>query len=147
MKRTDTEDQARAARDLGIECMVLLGDSVHMVKKSCVEPYFVRYRRACANLMGECITIINRAANDFPALKPSEEEWNTVAAARVPVRPYAEEGPFDQAAVDEMLNLARKRFAEIEAVAPGFTVTPYDVEGAFRILDEVFLDFARSLIQ
>lgn len=127
--------------------MVLIGDTVSLVKKSCVEPFFLRYRRACSEVMGEFMTIINRAAYDFPVLKPSEEEWNAVAAARVPVRRYDEDGPFDQAAVDEMLNRARKRFAEIEAVAPGLTVTPCDVEGAFRILDEVFLDFSRSLIQ
>lgn len=118
MKRAASEADAKMARDLSIECMALLNRTVFHARESCPEDFFIAYRRACGNLMGEFGEIINRAAYDYPALKPSEDEWNQVASSRVREDELPASDKVGREEMRQMLLRVRMRAAEVQTLTP-----------------------------
>jgi hypothetical protein len=72
----------REIRDIAIECAGRLDGTVFTAKENCTEPYFKRYRFACARVMADVGDIINTVMRRNPELNPSEDEWVAVAVRR-----------------------------------------------------------------
>ena len=136
-KRADSESDARKARDLSIECMKLVGRTVPPIKQSSEESFYLRYRSACGQLMGEFTSIINRAGYDFPPLKPSEEEWHRVEA-RVPDFKDSAPGWSGLVQARRDLRAVRVRVAQIQKTTPRMTGQP-------GVLDAAIDRFSRAL--
>lgn len=138
MSRADSEADAREARDLSIECMALLDRTVYFVKQSCPEAFFLSYRSACAQLMGEFVDIINRAAFDFPTLKPTEEEWSQVATARAG-NELKEDRPVGAEEIRLVLDRVQVRIREVQRLTPRTAGPVGALDGTFdsvsRLID------------
>ncbi len=130
MMRAKSESDAKAARDASIECMALLDRTVFHAERLGPEAFFLAYRRACANLMGELGDIINRAACDYPALVPTEQVWMHVAGSRVSDEELAETELVDMARIRAVLGRVRARVNEIRAVTPLMIGEPEVLNGA-----------------
>lgn len=130
-KRAGNETQAREARDLSIECMALLDRTVYFVKQLCPEAFFLAYRSACAQLMGEFVDIINRAAFDFPSLKPTDEEWSRVVRKRAGDRLQGD-GPVGAQDIRRVLDRVRGRSREVQRVTPRMVGPVSELDAAFE---------------
>jgi hypothetical protein len=97
--------------------MALLDRTVYFVRQSCPETFFLSYRSACAQLMGEFVDIINRAAFDFPSLKPTEDEWSRVAAARAG-NELKDDRPVGAEEIRSLLERVRVRVQEVQRLTP-----------------------------
>jgi hypothetical protein len=129
MKWGATEENARAARDISIECMARIGHTIDLVRQSADDVYSAKYTRACAMLMGEFVDIINRAGFDFSHLVPSEDEFKVVTEQRVPATELVpDEQKIDADALRSTMTTVRERVDEIATIAPriiGSTMEQY----------------------
>jgi hypothetical protein len=147
MTRADSEADARDARDTSIECMALLHQTVFFAKRSCEEQFSLSYGRACGNLMGELGDIINRAAYDFPSLKPSEEEWSRVAAAQVGDDGLPTTGFESHDQIRVTLARVRARTREICARVPRMAGDPGQLEAALRRVERAVDDWLATQVR
>src|SRR5690349_174046 len=114
MKWVESEADARAARDISIECMARIGDTIDLVRQSADDIYSAKYTRASAMLMGELVDIIHRAGLDFSNLVPSENEFEVIGEQRVPATELVpNERKIDADALRAVMTTVRERLAEI----------------------------------
>ena len=118
MRSFRTDDDAREARDLAIECMALLSVTGEAVRTHGSETHWHTYRRALADVMMRPGNAVNAAIAQAPALEPTHLAWNQItldslAQADLDAIAHAADG----AALAPHVAHIRRRIDQLDALA------------------------------